>query len=72
MRDRETLLSMRELCQQLPLIMHRAGQLGMFRTMHALHEAVRQAGDEAGAYVAADRSALAKEEGSASQERGNG
>lgn len=32
--------------QQLPLLLHRAGELGLYKTMHALTNAVRVSGFE--------------------------
>jgi hypothetical protein len=36
----------REFCMELPVIMNKAGALGLYRTLHALHEAVRAVGYE--------------------------
>lgn len=36
-----------EFVSNLPLVMDRAGRLGLFKTMQKLHEAVREAGWEA-------------------------
>lgn len=35
-----------EFIQRLPVVMHEAGRLGLWKTMHALHEVIQTAGWE--------------------------
>lgn len=45
-REQKENMARQAFCAELPLVMERAGRLGMFRTMHKLHEAVKEVGYE--------------------------
>lgn len=44
--EQQTIKERHQFANELPLVMHRAGQLGLWRTMHKLHDAVRELGWE--------------------------
>jgi hypothetical protein len=49
--DSKKLESLKKLTNDIVLIKHRAGELGMFKTMHALESAVTEVGWEMADYL---------------------